>query len=221
MVGERRSARLLWQKAVRQHNVNRWAEMSVLISRAFVTVMSLVLVTACGGVVASPAATPGPAEVSDTEDRYRLVLTLAATTVPASEPVTGEAVLTTTDGLDADISGSGGGVFGFSYREIGGTRSMGYAMTADCAPHTIPAEGGLRSWLEPSGAWSEGDPDADFYRAFAHGPDADFYRAFAHGPDVRLPAGAWQVTAHAVFVGAGCTLPERTLEASTVVVVTP
>lgn len=194
--------------------MSRWVRGSVPVNRVSVTVASLVLLTACGGAVPSqavpsPAATPGPVEVSDTEDRYRLVLTLDATTVPASEPVTGEAVLTTTDGLDADISGSGGGVFGFSYREIGGTRSMGYAMTADCAPHTIPAEGGLRSGLEPSGAWSEDDPDADFYRAFVH------------GPDVRLPAGAWQVTAHAVFVGAGCALPERNLEASTVVVVTP
>lgn len=211
---ERRSPRLLWKQAMRERDVSRWVKVSVLVARVSVTVMSLVLVTACGGDVPSPAvpgpaATPGPVEVSDTEERYRLVLTLDATTVPTSEPVTGEAVLTTTDGLDADISGSGGGVFGFSYREIGGTRTMGYAMTADCAPHTIPAEGGLRSTLKPSGAWSEDDPNAGFYRTFTH------------RPDVRLPAGAWQVTAHAVFIGAGCTLPERNLEASTVVVVTP
>jgi hypothetical protein len=38
---------------------------------------------------------------------------------------------------------------------------------------------------------------------------------------VRLSPGAWQITARATFLGAGCTMPERELRASTVIVVTP
>lgn len=159
--------------------------------------------------VPSPAAAPGPVTVSVTRDGYRLVLTMPTTTVPGSEPVTGEAVLTTVDGREADIAGSGGGVIGFAYREIGGTRSMDGPMTADCAPHRIPAGAGLHRALYPSAAWTEDDPNAAFYRAFTQ------------NPEIRLPAGAWQITAVAVFMGAGCTKPQHVLEVSTVVVVTP
>ena len=172
--------------------------------------IGLALVAACAESDApSPAVTAGPAEASDREGRFQLVLSLPSMTFPASEPITGEAVLTTLDGSGAGIAGSGGGVIAFSFSEIGGSRSMGFAMTSDCSPHTVPAGGGLRSSLRPSGAWSDDDPNADFYRAFAQ------------GSDVRLPAGAWRITAHAVFMGAGCVQPEHTLEASTVVVVTP
>ena len=175
--------------------------------------IGLAVVVACGGPDApSHAALDvpiGPANASDRDAGFQLSLSMPGLTFPASEPITGEAVLTTLDGSGADIAGSGGGVIGFSFSEIGGTRSMGVAMTSDCSPHTIPAGGGLRTSLRPSGGWSEDDPNAAFYRAFAQ------------GSDVRLPAGAWRITAHAVFAGAGCTQPEHTLEASTVVVVTP
>lgn len=188
---------------------------------------SIALLAACGGPAPSaappvpapsdtPAPTavadpgvPGPAQAVDTEGRFRLVLGLAAVIVRAGEPVEGQAALTTVDGQEAAIAGSGGGVIGYSFTEIGGPRSMGGVMTSDCAPHTIPAGGALRSPLRPSAAWSEDDPNAAFYRAFAQ------------RPDVRLPPGAWRITAHAQFLGAGCTRPLHRLEVSTVVLVTP
>lgn len=197
----------------------------VVAAGAMLLAMALIVAGACGSPASSvpsvPAAppadptvvpnavpTPGPTEVSKTADDFRVVLRLPATTISASEPLTGEAVLTTVDGRQEQIAGSGGGVFGFTYREIGGTRMMAYAMTDDCVPYAIP-EDGLRGALTPSGGWSEDDPNAAFYRTFAQ------------APDVRLPAGAWEVTADAVFAGPDCAGPQRTLTASTVVVVTP
>lgn len=186
-----------------------------------VLTIALGLLAACGGPTpspvdtvqptaeASPTVSAGPADAFDRDGRFQLLLSLPASTFPASEPITGEAVLTAMDGREAGIAGSGGGVIGFSFREIGGARSMGGVMTSDCAPHTIPAGGDLRANLRPVAAWSADDPNADFYRTFGE------------ASEVWLPAGTWEIAAHAVFVGPGCTQPEHNLEASTVVVVTP
>lgn len=157
----------------------------------------------------SPAATAGPPVVTDTQDGFRLVLTLPTTTVPASEPIAGEALLTATDGRETNVAGSGSGLIGFTFEEIGGTRSMGGAMRSNCRAYTLPAGEGFRSSLRPSAAWSDADPNADFYRSFAQ------------ASVVRLPAGAWRITAFASFMGAGCTQPPHDLAVSTVVVVTP
>jgi hypothetical protein len=159
--------------------------------------------------VASPTVTAGAADTFARDGRFQLLLSLPASTFRASEPITGEGVLTTLDGREAGIAGSGAGVIGFTFREIGGTRSMGGLMTADCAPHTIPAGGDLRATLRPSAGWSAEDPNADFYRAFSE------------ASEVRLPAGTWEIAAHAIFMGPGCTQPERNLVAATMVEVTP
>ncbi len=133
----------------------------------------------------SPAATAGPTEATDTRDGFRLVLTLPATTVPASLPVAGEALLTTVDGRVASLAGSGSGLIGFTFEEIGGTRMMGGMMTSDCHPYTIAAGDEYRISLRPSAAWSEDDPNADFYRTFA-GPPMSGSRP-AHGGSARSP----------------------------------
>lgn len=184
--------------------------------RSVVSLVAVVLVVlaACGDpgpttVPSPPAPIGGRVDVLDTESNFQLRLSLPASTFRAREPITGEARLTTVDGRAAGIAGSGSGVIGFSFREIGGTRSMGGVMTSDCAPHTIPAGGGLRAGLRPAAAFSGDDPNADFYRAFSL------------ASDVRLPAGTWEITAHARFMSAGCNQPEHDLSAPIVVTVTP
>jgi hypothetical protein len=86
---------------------------------------------------------------------------------------------------------------------------MDAAWTDDCVPWTIGADSPLTAELLPSAGWSADDPDADFYEAFAN------------ASDVRLPEGAWIITATASFLGPGCTMPVHDLAASTLVVVTP
>jgi hypothetical protein len=160
-------------------------------------------------VIPMPVVTAGPATVSDADGPFQLELQLPRTSFSASEPVTGQAVLSTTDGKDAAVAGSGSGLVHFSYEEIGGTRRMGAAWTDDCTPWTIPADDPLATDLRPAGDWSEDDPNAAFYKAFAT------------APNVRLPLGAWIITATASFLGPGCTMPVHDLEASTLVVITP
>lgn len=156
-----------------------------------------------------PDVTPGPASVLAVDGPIQLELQLPRTTFSASEAITGQGVLSTTDGSDAAVTGSGSGLITFSYAEIGGTRSMGGEATADCNPYTIAADDPITQQLTHSAGWDGDDPNAEFYEAFAT------------APDVRLPPGAWKVTARATFLGPGCQLPEHDLQASTVIVVTP
>lgn len=159
--------------------------------------------------VPEPGVTPGPTSVFASDGPIQLELQLPRTTFSASEPVTGQGVLSTTDGSDAAVAGSGSGLITFTYSEIGGTRSMGGASNADCNPYLIAAGDPVTEQLTHSAGWSADDPNAVFYEAFAK------------GPDVRLPSGAWQITARATFLGPGCQMPEHDLSASTVIVVTP
>jgi hypothetical protein len=160
---------------------------------------------------AVPAAeiSPGPATAFASDGPFQLELELPRTTFSTAEPVTGQGILSTIDGSDVAVAGSGSGLITFSYSEIGGRRSMGGEATADCRPYTIAADDPMTEQLTHSASWSSDDPDAAFYEAFAQ------------GPDVRLPPGAWQVTARATFLGADCTMPEHDMRASTVIVVTP
>jgi hypothetical protein len=184
----------------------------MVMTRKSLALIALVMLAACGGPEPSAppaAATAGPTEVIDTRDGFHLILRLPAATFLASEPVTGEAVLTSTDGHEAEIGGSGSGPITFAYEEIGGTRSMSGVSDTDCSRYKLTADDGFRSGLRPAGAWSEDDPNADFYRDFAQ------------STAVRLPAGAWRITARASFVDWPCAPPVHDLEASTVIVVAP
>lgn len=83
-------------------------------------------------------------------------------------------------------------------------------MTLDCAAHAIgPAE----PISEPIGK-SGGFDDAD--------PDGAFYRAFLQGKDVRLPPGAWQITAIGTFIdGQGCDGQSYSIETPVTITVVP
>jgi hypothetical protein len=156
-----------------------------------------------------PAATPGPAKSSMSDGGYLLVLSLPQTTIAAGEPLTGEAVLTTEDGSRQEVATAADGPIVFGFEEIGGNRSMSGLQEIDCTTMAIPAKRGYRAHLAPAATWAE------------DGPDAAFYKAFSQAPEVRLPPGAWRVTALAHVEDADCTPPEYGFETATVVVVTP
>jgi hypothetical protein len=107
------------------------------------------------------------------------------------------------------LSGSGSGLVGFAFHEVGGEgRGMDPAATSDCAPYHISIDMPITFAIVKSGGVS-GDE-----------PDAAFKRAFLDGPIVRLPAGTWDITARASFTdGAACEGPSIDIPATVRVVV--
>ena len=182
--------------------------------RRWIAVLALA-VTACG----SPAPTaqlspspssPAPAAAVDVEGPFRLTFVLPRSTWMASEAITGQAQLALTAGDQVALSGSGGGLLGFGFAEVGGTRQMGPGWTADCRRYALAAAAPMTSAITKSGGWSEDQPDAAFYRGF-------FNDALVH-----LPAGQWDITAVASFIeGPGCGGTSHEMRATVRVTVTP
>jgi hypothetical protein len=189
------------------------------------TLLVIVLaVAACGGPAPSgtPAqtdkATPATptlegttavAHATDVEGRFVLTFELPRATFTSTDAITATATLGTTNGRDAGIVASGGGPLGFSFTEVGGTRQMGFGMTADCVRYTVGGEAPITSGIRKSGGWGGEDPNAAFYEQF-----------FAD-PEVHLPAGTWDIAAVAVFAEATCGGIERNLSATIRVTITP
>ena len=142
---------------------------------------------ACGSP--PPSSLPGvPAHAETRDGRFLLAFDLPKDTYAANEPIDGVATLALDGGAEVPYGASGGGAFGFGLAEIGGPRTMGGLMSADCRPGLLVPGTPLTSPMTKSGAFSEDDPLAPFYRAFL----AD--------PLFRLPAGDWKLTAYATFV---------------------
>lgn len=102
-----------------------------------------------------------------------------------------------------EITGSGGGIVGFGLREIGGRRQLQAARTADCRIYRFTRGQPTAQPYVKSGGFS---PDTD--------PDAAFWADFFKDGELRLPAGRWEISAVADYLGAGCTLPSVTVTAS-------
>jgi hypothetical protein len=182
--------------------------------RLFVTLAVLgALVVACGGQPAQPtepSQPEGPVRAVDTQAPFQLVFSLPSTTFTAGEAIEGEAMLSLTAPGAVELGGSGGGLLGFEFREVGGRRHIEPAWMADCVPHRLADDRPIVSGITKSGGFSADDPEAAFYRAF-----------FAD-PLVRLPAGEWEISAIASIVeGADCSGPAGSLRASIRVTVTP
>jgi len=138
----------------------------------------------CSGTCPSASSTDGP---------FRLELVLSGLDWKADEPISGMAILSFDGPAPTTISGSSGSVINFAYSEVGGTRRVDPVWTADCGPHQLEPATPINADLSKSGATAPG------------WPNADFVRSFLAGPDVRLPAGTWDITAHAIFTeGEGC-----------------
>lgn len=150
------------------------------------------------------------AEASD--GPFELTFSLPKTSWSASEPIEGTSSLAVATSVE--VGGSGEGLLGFQYGEIGGLgRHMEWVVTADCQPYQLVAGQPITSSLTKEGAYSPGASGADFYASF-----------FAD-PAVHLPAGDWTITALAAFIGfssdQGCHLPSHDLSAPITIHVTP
>lgn len=159
-----------------------------------------VLLAACAGSAPSPTSSAVTAE--DVEGPFHLAFTLPRTTWSAGESIEGGSRLSLSALGPVTIRGSGGGLLGFGFAEVGGRRQMGPAMTADCAIHRIAGNEPIVSPITKSGGFS------------TDGPDAAFYQAFFADPLVHLPAGEWDITAIAEFTEDECGGPAHALKAA-------
>jgi hypothetical protein len=171
------------------------------------------IVSACAAQPA-PGASPGPsgpaatANAKATEGQFELDFSLRTTSWSASEPIEGTASLSVATAVE--VSGSGEGILGFNYDEVGGLgRHIEWVETADCRPYQIQPGEPLTSGLKKAGGYEPGASGADFLASF-----------FAD-PVVHLPAGTWTITALASFVSQGCQLPSHELSAPITIDVTP
>jgi hypothetical protein len=158
---------------------------------------------------AAPTPAPTPAQATNTQGSYQLVFELPKTDWRASDSITGLATLSLIGSGGVDFGSSGGGPIGFGFDEVGGSRQMGPAWTADCRFDRLVAGQPKTSQITKSGGFIGEDPNVDFYRSF-----------FAD-PLVHLPAGDWTITAVASFVeGTACSGESYTLKAAVLVHVT-
>jgi hypothetical protein len=169
-----------------------------------------VVLAACGSPPApSPAASPAPSPAAETDGLFHLQLALPRLDWRSGDAITGTAALSFTGPLPTTVYGSGGGVIGFVYAEVGGSRRVDWASTADCAPHPLGPAAPIATDLSKSSVFT-GDE-----------PDADFLRAFLAGPDVRLPAGTWDISAVTQFRdGDACSGSSHAMKATVRITVT-
>jgi hypothetical protein len=128
----------------------------------------------------------------------------------ADEAIDGRATLNVVNGGGVELGGSGGGLVGFGFAQVGGPRRVDPGWDSDCSAYRLEPGKPITSGIKKSGAFSDDQPDAGFYRAFLT------------DPVVRLPAGDWTISAVASFVeGKGCSGASRTMTTTVVVHVTP
>jgi hypothetical protein len=151
----------------------------------------------------------GPTTSRDADGPFQLVLTLPRTRVRTTDAITGRAELAVTDGSEVRIGASGAGPLAFTFSEVGGTRRMDAGWDSDCASFALGPGSTITSGLTKSGAWSEEDPDAAFYRSFFD------------GPEVRLPPGTWDISARAAFTEGECGGPAHDMTATARILVVP
>ena len=184
--------------------------------RVLAAALTLVVVGCSGGNTASatpspagPTPPPTPAQATDTQGKYRLVFELPASDWRASDAITGRATLSVVGSAGVDFGSSGQGPLVFQFDEVGGSRHMGWSVSADCVTYRLDPGTPISSQIKKSGGADTADPNYDFYHSF-----------FAEAP-VHLPPGTWTITAVASLVdGAGCSGAGYTLKAAVVVHVT-
>jgi hypothetical protein len=169
------------------------------------------MATGCGsGPTSGPDQPPNPMHSTATAGRFEMTFDVSRTSARPGDAIEGLATLRLLRTGPGALSGSGSGLIGFSFHEVGGAgRSLDPALTADCAPHRISIDKPITSPIVRSGGYS-GDE-----------PDAEFKRSLLEGSDLRLPAGTWDITAHSGFVdGANCQGEGQSISVTIRVVVT-
>lgn len=181
--------------------------------RRFLAFALCLVASGCGdgtAVATPPPSSPLVQHAEDLQGPFRLVFELPRGTWKAGDAIDGVATLAVVNGGGVDLGGSGGGLLGFAFAEVGGSRHVDGFWTADCRPYRLEPGKPLTSAIRKSGGFS---PDQ---------PDADFYRSFLTDPVVHLPVGDWSISAIALFVeGSGCTGQSHTMKATVLVHVIP
>lgn len=164
----------------------------------------LLMVANRGGQAAA-----GPSEAVDAQGQFQLTFELPRTDWRTSDAITGQATLSYLGSGGVDIGSSGMGPLNFLFDEVGGSRHMGGAWTADLVGRRLDAGKPITSPIGKSGAFTDEDPNAGFYSSFFN------------DPLVHLPAGDWTISAIAEFQTGSTTAPDRhSLRASVLVHVT-
>lgn len=169
-----------------------------VMNRHVAVVAVLVFVTAACRA-ATPSATPPvsvepgvPAQAEATDGAFRLWFDLPRTTWRSNEPISGTAVLDFTGVGERLLYGSGAGVIGFTWTQVGGTKHGDWFWQLDCSHHAISAGAPLSSPLRLLVAFTPDDPDASFYASM------DFLHPL-------LPPGDYVLGAIARFTEVPCT----------------
>jgi hypothetical protein len=122
-----------------------------------------------------------------------------------TEEVTGKATLALVTPTSMTVWGSGSGILGFGFAQVGGDKNVGWIRTADCGPRQLEASTPLVSPITKTPSYSESAPPTDFYRVF--GTD----------PLIHLPAGDWRISAVTDFTEDGCGGTRHELQAALVI----
>jgi len=178
--------------------VNRFARVAAL---ALVAV-----VAGCGGpspsatAEASTASLPSPARTQASDDHYLLSFELPKTTWHTNEAITGTATLTLVQPTTMTVWGSGTGLVGFVFDQVGDDKKLDWVRTADCAPRDLAASSPIVIGL---------------YKTWPIAADA------TPDPQIHLPVGDWKISAVADFTEELCGGIYHNLEASLVIQIVP
>jgi hypothetical protein len=172
-------------------------------------------VLGCSGAqgtrTSTASSTPGKTPISHAEvvqGTFQLVFDLPKGSWTTGEAIDGVATLTVIGPSGVNVGGSGGGLIGFGFAEVGGARRVDPVWSADCGPYRLDPS--LTTHIKKSGAFDPAKSDADFYASF-----------FAD-PQVHLPPGDWTISAVADFVEeTGCTGQSHQMTATALVHVAP
>jgi hypothetical protein len=137
----------------------------------------------------------GPVAAEVREGDFVLRISSPRATWSTDEPIDLSASLSYEGQLNRiDMWGPSSGPIEFSVFELNGDRAMRADWELRCAKHTVAPDTPFLKPYSKSGSFSAGDPHEAFYRDF-----------FAE-PAFQLPAGGWEVTAHARFaLGDDCS----------------
>ncbi|HEY3524245.1 MAG TPA: hypothetical protein VGK63_11130 [Candidatus Limnocylindrales bacterium] len=147
------------------------------------------------GETSTETATPsGPVSTTRSDDAFELTISTPNAHVEAPDPIEIDTTLTYIGARSSPtISTSAGGPVAFSVDEIGGNRKSGSVRDSACRRGSMIRGVPVPQPFAKSGGWSNGDPNADFVRAYVR------------GPDLNLPPGRWRITAELVAYVGDCT----------------
>jgi hypothetical protein len=138
-------------------------------------------------VTPPPGVTQGQAYGEMDNGHYRLSLDLPKRIWHTDEAITGAATLWLLGVDSMVVGGSGGGLVGFDFQQVGGDKHVEWVRIMDLIYWTLKRTQPMVVQLYKTAGYPE---DA--------GP-TDFYRLFTSGPQVQLPPGTWTITAVASF----------------------